>query len=132
VNLNPFSVAQQERRPVQPLITWLEDQKLRSESYLQQVLLGEDIARLRRLDAMLAAASTREDFRKHALYAGWSADDLRTHELLPALEPLIDLLWMTKAGNPEPRQLVDAWTSLQDLRMERLVGCLARSPKPVA
>lgn len=113
------------------LIEWLEDQSARTESYFQQVLIGEDLARLRKLEQQLATAPSLEAFRKEALYSGWSADDLRTHELLPALDPLIAALWASRDTTPPRTSLIELWIAFQNLRVARLTGCLSRTPNPV-
>jgi hypothetical protein len=68
-------------------------------------------------------------FRKEAVYAGWSKDDMRTHELLPKLDPLIEVMWRHRLGTVSDQALIKAWNEFHDLRVERLVGCLTRTPQ---
>ena len=99
-------------------------------SYFRSTLLREDIARLERLAGMAARAADPAAFAAEGLKVGWTPDDRRTHELLPALKPLLVLLYPAlRSGAPADQPLLDAWAAFDQLRMDRLVGCLARVPR---
>lgn len=100
-------------------------------SYFRAALLREDLARLERLRALAASAPSREAFLKDALMSGWSANDMRTHELRPALDPLLEALYAVLRDPQSPRaaELPELWAAFDQLRMDRLVGCLSRVPQ---
>jgi peptide subunit release factor 1 (eRF1) len=109
------------------LIEELERLLAREESVFRAQLLREDIARMRRLQAMAHSLDLGQ-FLQQGMRIGWTQGDARTQELREALEPFLEALY---AGD-EPR-MVEAWQRLHRLRMERLVGCLATPvPKPDA
>jgi hypothetical protein len=112
------------------LLTSLQAQRDASESYFARALLAEDIERLTRVRGMLTSAASFDAFRKQALYAGWTRDDMRTHELLVCLEPLLKALWDEHHGGTDASAVMQTWRAFQALRLERLVGCLARTPAP--
>lgn len=100
------------------------------ESYFRSALLREDIARLGRLRATALATASLEAFMKDAVYSGWSANDLRTHELRPALEPFLAAFYEAARDSASPAHdaLNALWADFDRLRMDRLVGCLSRVP----
>jgi hypothetical protein len=109
------------------------------DSYFRQHLIKEDVARLETLLAVCPPGTDVAAVIAKGLKLGWTPDDLRTHELRPALEPLLtaihDRLSATAAGDetsiPElDARIVDLWRDFERLRMDRLVGCLARVPRP--
>ncbi|MEQ1648594.1 MAG: hypothetical protein ABL898_08425 [Hyphomicrobiaceae bacterium] len=104
--------------------------RLESEdSYFQQYLIKEDIARLNRVYTGAQAAADETEYRKSALYQGWSTDDLRTGELLPKLEPLLAAIWQFARANGDDQLVSHCWREFDQLRMERLLGCLSRVPQ---
>lgn len=99
-------------------------------SYFRTALLREDLGRLERLAGIAARATDTAAFEAEAVKIGWTPDDQRTHELLPALKPLLALLYPAlRSSAPADPPLLDAWTHFDQLRMDRLVGCLQRVPK---
>lgn len=101
-----------------------------TESYFARALLAEDIERLQRITAMAVAAPSFEAFRKEALYVGWTKDDMRTHELIPRLDPFLTAIWAERRESGSPATTEACWRAFNALRLERLVGCLARAPVP--
>ena len=108
------------------LIARLEALVEKEESLFRAQLLREDIARLRKLQALAESAPDLEAFKRAGMRIGWTQGDARTHELA---EPLARLLEAVYASREE--QLLPAWEALHRARMERLVGCLSTPvPKP--
>lgn len=116
------------------LLEAMENAVDREESIFRAQLMREDIGRLRRLEELAQRAATRDEFFKEGLYVGWTPDDLRTHEFKEELEPLLDAIYLRCRGEGEAveldRQIDDAWRVFDAKRLERLVGCLTRVPKP--
>lgn len=107
------------------------------QSYFRQYLIREDMARLDKLMAMAPAHQDPAAFVAAGMKLGWTPDDRRTHELKPALEPLL-LAIHQRLGVPPgsaeadtlDNQISRHWDALEQLRMDRLVGCLSRVPRP--
>ena len=96
-------------------------------SMFRAQLLREDIARLKKLEALAQSAPDAEAFRKAGLRIGWTQGDARTHELR---EPLVRLLDAVYASRED--EIAAAWEALHRARMEKLVGCLSTPvPKPL-
>jgi len=109
------------------LIAQLEAALKDESSLFRAQLLREDIARLRKLEALAKSAADAEAFRKAGMRIGWTQGDARTHEIR---EPLLRLLDAVYAAREE--ETVAAWEALHRARMEKLVGCLSTPvPKPV-
>jgi hypothetical protein len=109
------------------------------ESYFRQHLVREDISRLERLVAACTPGNDAAAMIATGLKLGWTPDDMRTHELRPALEPLLaaihDRLVSSPDGDPtaigvKDDRIAALWEAFERLRMDRLVGCLARVPRP--
>ena len=95
-------------------------------SLFRAQLLREDMARLKKLEALARDAKDAQAFRKAGMRIGWTQGDARTHELREPLERLLDAFY---AGNEE--LVADAWQALHRARMEKLVGCLSTPvPRP--
>lgn len=117
------------------LIGELERKLDTEQSYFQTHLLREDIARLARMRDLARDAADAVAFRKTTLRLGWTAGDLRTHEIREPLEMLADAVYSYATGTGDAEQeahIEQAWLILHRVRMERLVGCLSTPvPKPV-
>ena len=109
------------------LIADLERLLATEESLFRAQLLREDIARLRKLEALARSAADADAFRKAGMRIGWTQGDARTAELREPLEALLDAIY--KGDEPG---VTAAWNSFHRTRMERLLGCLSTPvPKPV-
>lgn len=109
------------------LIAELERLASREESMFRAQLLREDVARLRKLEALRQSAADVEAFRRAGMRVGWTQGDARTQELR---EPLLALLDAVYQGSEE--LIVQSWQALHRARMEKLVGCLSTPvPKPL-
>ena len=96
------------------------------ESLFRRQLLREDVARLRKLEALRGASPDLETFRKAGLRLGWTQGDARTSEIASQVESLLEAVY---AG--DEARIPEAWNELHRARMERLLGCLATPvPKP--
>jgi len=116
------------------LLESLERGVEREESVFRAQLMREDVGRLRRLEELADKVGSRDEFLKQGLYIGWTPDDLRTHEFKGELEPLLDAVYQRCRGEGDPgeldRRIDEAWRAFDAKRLERLVGCLTRVPKP--
>ncbi len=127
--MNP-SAADDPRPPA--LLAMLERRLAGESSLFRAQLLREDIARLRKLDALARSAADAAGYRQAARKLGWTALDARTGELGEALDRLLDLWRLAVSAGEDPplaAQLLEAWEQLTQLRLERLVGCLS-TPVP--
>lgn len=125
------------------LIRELERKLETEQSYFQAHLLREDIARLTRMRDLARDVADAVAFRKAVLRLGWTAGDLRTHEIREPLEMLGDAIYSyvktagtagegTSDGEQETR-IEQAWLILHRVRMERLMGCLSTPvPRPAS
>ena len=101
------------------------------ESLFRRQLLREDVARLRKLEALAASAPDFPSFAKTGMRLGWTQGDARTGELREPLERLLAEVYDVKKGTGDEARLVQAWNELHRTRMERLLGCLSTPvPKP--
>lgn len=106
-------------------------------SYFRRHLIEEDLGRL---EILTGTATVHDDpgaFVAAGLRIGWTPEDRRTHELRPALEPLLlaihERMRLTlPQGEVEALddRICELWQSFELMRMDRLVGCLARVPRP--
>jgi hypothetical protein len=104
-------------------------------SLFRAQLLREDLARLRKLQALASSAPDVATFRKAGMRVGWTQGDSRTHEISEPLERLLDAVYTYERGSRDPAQearIVACWEAVHRARMQRLVGCLSTPvPKPV-
>ena len=108
------------------IVAELEQALAGEESLFRAQLLREDIARLRKLEALTQSAPDATAFKKAGMRLGWTQGDARTAELA---EPLARLLDAVYAG--DEARITPAWNELHRMRMERLLGCLSTPvPKP--
>lgn len=115
------------------LMDTLERRLQQEESYFRAQLLREDIARLRRLEALVHSAGDFEAFKRAGSRIGWTAGDLRTGEIREPLEALLAAFYARQTGAPggTDAALQTAWEALHQARMERLLGCLSTPvPRP--
>ena len=114
----------------------LERQLAGERSMFGAQLLREDLARLRRLCELAAAADDRAAYARTAARLGWTRDDARTPELAHVLAPLVESVYdyeHGEAGEEIEARIRDAWDALTRERLERLVGCLSTPvPRPQA
>jgi hypothetical protein len=109
------------------LVTEMEERLAGEESVFRAQLLREDIARLRRLEALARAHADLAGFAKEGLYIGWTQGDFRTHELKAPLEALLAAFHAHETGGggaAQAQTLRDAWAAFDRARMEKLLGCL--------
>jgi hypothetical protein len=96
------------------------------QSLFRRQLLREDVARLRKLEALVVSSEDFTAFQKAGMRLGWTQGDARTSEIAAEVESLLKALY---AG--DEARIAAAWHELHRARMERLLGCLATPvPKP--
>ncbi len=103
------------------------------ESYFRAQLLREDVARLERLRELAGKAATEEMFLRDGLLMDWTPAGLRNGELKATLEPVLRAFFAAENGAPGAEadaDLLQAWHAFDAQRMDLLVGCLARVPRP--
>jgi hypothetical protein len=109
----------------------LERALAQEQSLFRTQLLKEDIARVKQLQELAETAPSLDAFVRQALLIGWTPGDARTFELRPALEPLLAAFHAACKGEAGAQEgLAAAWRDFEALRMDRLVGCLSRVPRP--
>ena len=109
------------------IVAELERALEREESLFRAQLLREDIARLRKLEALMQSAPDGDAFKKAGMRLGWTQGDARTAEIAEPLARLLEAVYARDEARITP-----AWNELHRVRMERLLGCLATpAPKPV-
>jgi hypothetical protein len=106
----------------------------KEESLFRAQLLREDLARLRKLEA-LAQTLGKDEFAQQGMRIGWTQGDARTGELQEPLAALLDAVYRLikereKRDELEER-VSECWHALHRVRMERLLGCLSTPlPRP--
>lgn len=109
------------------IVAELERALEQEQSLFRAQLLREDIARLRKLEALIQSAPDGAAFKKAGMRLGWTQGDARTAEIAEPLEQLLEAVYARDEARITP-----AWNELHRARMERLLGCLATpAPKPV-
>lgn len=109
------------------LISFLEASSKNGASYFQQFLAKEDLVRINRLLEIAKAAENLANFLKDGIFIGWTKDDLRTHELKPALEPLLSKIFEYEKGaksEVSDAQILQLWHEFHALRLKTLLHCL--------
>jgi len=118
-------------RLIEELERWLN----REDSLFRAQILREDIARLEQLRKLARGAADIAAYRNAALRLGWTQGDARTHELGAPLDVLIEAVHEYedgRCGDDREARIIEMWSELHRVRMERLVGCLATpAPKPI-
>jgi hypothetical protein len=119
------------------LIADLKQRLEGEQSYFRQHLLREDIARLEKVAGIAMAQPTVEAFLTAARKIGWTPEDRRTFELKDTLEPLLAAIRERLTASPDDPcagsldDKIDAlWQAFEQHRIDRLVGCLSRIPRP--
>ena len=108
------------------LIDELERLASTEESLFRRQLLREDVARLRKLEALAQSAADLEAFKKSGMRLGWTQGDARTAELTEPLGSFLEAFY-----ERDEARITAAWNELHRARMERLLGCLSTPvPKP--
>ncbi|MCB2088843.1 MAG: hypothetical protein R3E18_05440 [Sphingomonadaceae bacterium] len=98
----------------------------RAESYFQQHLAKEDLARVDKLEGLARQATDIEALQKEALYTGWTPGDLRTGELKEVLFPLFAAMFnhVRDESGDSDRALMQAWIAFHEERIKVLIHCL--------
>ncbi len=98
----------------------------KSESYFQQFLAKEDLARIDKLAEMARQLDDKESFLKEGLYIGWTQNDMRTHELKDEIVPLLESLWCyyDPESKADEQAVLKAWEAFEEKRMKTLIHCL--------
>lgn len=110
------------------LIDELERLAAAEESLFRRQLLREDVARLRKLEALAQSTADVEAFKQGGMRLRWTQDDARTAEIAEPLQALLAAIYARDEDGA-----TQAWNELQRTRMERLLGCLSTPvPKPDA
>lgn len=121
--------------PAMHLIDELERLVGEEESPFRAQLFREDVARLRRLEALARQHADPATFRQAGMKLGWTPGDARTGEIAEPLRELLDRVHEAARAAPSPQReqaIEEAWQALHRARMERLLGCLSTpTPKPV-
>jgi len=114
------------------LLTRLERAALTEESYFRAWLLQEDLGRLRQLMDLSHSAPDLATFAKDGVKVGWTPGDMRTWELLPTLGPMLEAFYACALTENDANceRLDAAWDVFAAARIDLLVGCLSRVPKP--
>lgn len=102
----------------------LDAEASQTDSMFRAVLAREDIDRLAKLRQMAGAATDAETFAKDALFVGWTAGDLRSRELAPAVAAFAKAIWEEARGAISNDALFAAWQSFHAERMRVLIHCL--------
>jgi hypothetical protein len=95
-----------------------------TDSLFRAALAREDKARLARLRELARTQPDVASFAGEALFVGWTQGDLRSKDLAPALEPLVQALWNEAHGTPPAEELLAAWHAFNIERMRILIHCL--------
>ncbi len=95
-----------------------------SESLFRAAMAREDVARVSKLRQLATQADDFDAFAKQALFVGWTAGDLRSRDLEPAVRDLAAAVWAETTGRIEPADLLAAWHAFNAERMRILIHCL--------
>lgn len=106
------------------LIPAFEADLAREETYFRKHLLTEDIARLKRLEALCAQSPDFAAFEKAGMRIGWTRDDMRTASLAEPIREFLTMLWRAEREGGAESAIREAWLKLDGERMRILVHCL--------
>jgi hypothetical protein len=94
------------------------------DSLFRRQLAKEDLARFERLREMALASETLEAFIKDGLYAGWTQNDMRTHELKETILPVLEAFYAVVRDSGDEEILQAAWAAFEVDRLNKLIHCL--------
>ena len=109
------------------LLERLEAEAASGDSFFRRMLAQEDVGRIANLRRLAHEHATLEDYKQHALFIGWTKDDLRTHELKQHLDPVMEAIFAierTDGGEAAEQRLEAAWNAFNAHRLKVLVHCL--------
>jgi hypothetical protein len=115
------------------LLDRLERALSAEESCFRAQLLREDVARLKALRDLARNASRQESFLEDGLRLEWTPGGQRNQQLKATLEPLLEAFYAADKSGPgadADAHLLRAWCGFDAQRMDVLVGCLSRVPRP--
>jgi len=103
------------------------------QSYFRTQLLREDVERLKRLRELAVEAATEQIFLRDGLLMDWTPGGLRNGELKTTLEPVLRAFFAAEKRAPGAEadaDLLRTWQAFDAQRMDLLLGCLSRVPRP--
>ena len=106
------------------LIAAIESRIAAEESLFRRQLMKEDVARLRKLLDLKAAAKSRDEFMRDGRHIGWTQGDFRTHEVESTLAPFLEAVF---DGDETATERL--WGPFEADRLEKLTGCLSTRPR---
>lgn len=106
------------------LIAVVESRIAEEESLFRRQLMKEDVARLRKLIDLKAAAKSRDEFMRDGRHVGWTQGDLRTHEIEGTLAPFLEAVF-----DGDEAAIERLWEPFEADRLEKLTGCLSTRPR---
>ena len=115
------------------LLDRLEHALSAEESYFRAELMREDVARLKALHELVRKAIGQESFLEDGLRLEWTPGGQRNQQLKATLEPFLKAFYAADKSGPGENadaHLFRAWCAFDAQRMDVLVGCLSRVPRP--
>jgi hypothetical protein len=116
---------------ISALIERLQAEAAAEPSFFRVHLLREDIRRLEEAQALAARSASAEAFHEGFASLAWAPSPERALEFAPEIARVAQCLYPD--GSSGSAALNDetwwAWVTLQNRRLERLLGCLS-SPVP--
>lgn len=114
------------------LATRIEQEASNEESYFRSFLLREDLMRLHSLENLFSTVSDCNGFVSEGLTIEWTPGNLRTWELLATLRPMLEAFYQCceRESDENIARLDMAWDAFSAARIDTLIGCLSRVPKP--
>lgn len=106
------------------LIAAIETRIAAEESLFRRQLMKEDVARLRKLLDLKAAAKSRDEFMRDGRHIGWTQGDFRTHEVEGTLAPFLEAVF-----DGDEAAIERLWGPFEADRLEKLTGCLSTRPR---
>lgn len=112
------------------LIDDIKSAKEQTDSYFMQYLMGEDINRLEKLQALaeelIAKGESIDVFAEKGKFMEWTTSDLRTHQIAETLDQLLRFFYryMQEPNETSEEKLLKAWEIFDADRQDKLLGCL--------